>query len=313
MPKPAVFSIALAYASLLVLPGAAPPPEPPEAGAAPSRLILLGTAGGPSPKALRSATAYALVVDGATYLVDAGDGVARQLVLAKLRINSVRHVFLTHHHSDHNADLGNLALLSWATNPQGPITLWGPPPIRKMMRHFAKSQAFDLATREEDEGRRPFAKHLQVRQFDRPGEIFRDERVRVRAARNVHPPIEHSYAYRIDAADRSYVFSGDTTYSPAVVELARGADVLVHEILYPPALRDLIAGEPNAKRLEQHLVDSHSTPEQVGRVATEAGVKVLVLAHFVPGGAPLPDSTWLDAVRPFFAGEIVVGRDLLEL
>ncbi len=84
--------------------------------------------------------------------------------------------------------------------------------------------------------------------------------------------------------------------------------------MYLPALDKLIASEPNAKRLREHLLASHTTTEQVGRIATEAGVKTLVLTHFVPGGyPPIPDEVWRDAVAPHFKGRLIVGHDLLEI
>jgi ribonuclease BN (tRNA processing enzyme) len=102
--------------------------------------------------------------------------------------------------------------------------------------------------------------------------------------------------------------------SQNLVKLAQGADVLVHEVMHLPSLEQLIATEPNAKTLREHLLASHTTTEQVGRIAAEAGVKTLVLSHFVPGGYPfLKDEVWFDAVRPSFSGNLVVGRDLLEL
>jgi ribonuclease BN (tRNA processing enzyme) len=136
----------------------------------------------------------------------------------------------------------------------------------------------------------------------------------VTAALVEHPPVTPSFAYRFDCPDRSIVFSGDTRPSDNLIRLAKGADVLVHEVMYLPALEQLIGTETNAKTLRAHLLASHTTTEQVGRVATEAGVKTLVLSHFVPGGVPfVADEVWRDAVRPTFKGEIVVGRDLLEL
>lgn len=277
-----------------------------------SVLILLGTGGGPTPKPTRFPSCYALIIGEDIYLIDAGNGVAQQLVRAGVPINSVRHLFVTHHHSDHNADAGTLPLLAWATNPGEPITVWGPPPLLTMMRSFVDYQSFDIELRTRDEGRPEFTEFLKVREFNEPGEILKNGSVRIRCARNVHPPFEHSYALRFDA-DRSYVFSGDTTYSESVVKLAAGADVLIHEIMNLDVLDALIASEPNAKTLRQHLLASHSTPEQVGRVATEANVRTLVLSHFVPGGPVLSDQQWLEAVRPHFDGEIVVGRDLLRI
>jgi ribonuclease BN (tRNA processing enzyme) len=110
------------------------------------------------------------------------------------------------------------------------------------------------------------------------------------------------------------VISGDTRPSDNLVALARGAEVLVHEVMYLPALERLVAGETNAKTLREHLLSAHTSAADVGAIATRAGVKTLVLSHFVPGGEPaIPDQTWIDAVRPTFAGNILVGRDLMEI
>ncbi|RDZ27073.1 MBL fold metallo-hydrolase [Lysobacter silvisoli] len=279
-----------------------------------TRLILLGTAGGPTPKALRAAPANAVVVDGTVYVIDCGNGVARQLALAGVSPGAIRHVFLSHHHSDHNADYGNLLWLAWAADLRRPVDTWGPPPLKRMTRQFLAMNDADIRTRIADEGRPPLAPLIRAHELRQGGEVMRDERVRVTAALVEHPPVAPAFAYRFDGPDRSIVFSGDTRPCPALVELARGADVLVHEVMYLPALERLIASEPNAQRLRQHLLDSHTTTEQVGRLATEAGVKTLVLSHFVPGGdASLTDAVWREAVAPHFKGELIVGRDLLEV
>jgi len=279
-----------------------------------SRLILLGTAGGPTPKPNRAAPAQAIVVGDATYVVDCGNGVARQMVLAQLRLGSIRGVFITHHHSDHNADYGNLLLLAWASDLAHPVDSHGPPPLVAMTRQFLELNDFDIRTRIADEGRPPLASLIRPREITAGGVIHQDERVKVTAALVEHPPVVPSFAYRFDCPDRSIVISGDTRPSAALVELARGADVLVHEVMHVPSIEALIAREPNATTLREHLLASHTTTEQVGRLATEAGVGTLVLSHFVPGGFPfLSDEAWHDAVRPHFAGRLVVGRDLMEL
>jgi ribonuclease BN (tRNA processing enzyme) len=97
-----------------------------------SRLILLGTGGGPRPRKTNSAAAQVIVVNDAAYVVDCGDGVARQLVLAGIRLPQLRHIFLTHQHSDHNADYGNLMLLAWTAGLRTRIDAWGPPPLQQM-------------------------------------------------------------------------------------------------------------------------------------------------------------------------------------
>ena len=132
-----------------------------------SRLILLGTAGGPTPKPNRAAPAQVIVVDDVAYVVDCGNGVARQLVLAKLRLGAVRHVFLTHHHSDHNADYGNLLLLAWATDLTTRVDTWGPPPLAEMTKLFLELNAYDIRTRIADEGRPPLAPLIRPHEIDR--------------------------------------------------------------------------------------------------------------------------------------------------
>ncbi|MBW8808086.1 MAG: MBL fold metallo-hydrolase [Lysobacter sp.] len=279
-----------------------------------SRLILLGTAGGPTPKALRAAPANAVVVGDAIYVVDCGNGVARQMALAGLSLGAVRDVFITHHHSDHNADYGNLLWLAWAADLRHPVDAWGPPPLQRMTRRFLQLNDTDIRTRIADEGRPPLAPLIRPHELRRGGVVMHDDRVKVTAALVDHPPMASAFAYRFDCPDRSIVFSGDTRPSAALVELARGADVLVHEVMYLPALERLIASEAQAARLRQHLLDSHTTTEQVGQLATQAGVKTLVLTHFVPGGdASLTDEVWREAVAPYFKGELVIGRDLMEL
>lgn len=276
-----------------------------------TRLILLGTGGGPSPKADRSAPAQAIVVGDAVYVIDCGDGVARQYVRAGLRFPDLTAVFLTHHHSDHNADVGNLFLLGWTTGLSQPVTVCGPAPLAAMTRQFLELNRFDIETRIADEDRPPLAPLIRVREVDGAGVVYEDARVKVTAALNHHPPVERSFAYRFDTADRSIVISGDTAPSDRVVALARGADVLVHEVMYVPGIDRIMGTDSNARRLRQHLIDSHTSTEDVGKVAAAAGVKTLVLSHFVPGADPsIDDATWTAGARRHFQGTVVAGRDL---
>jgi ribonuclease BN (tRNA processing enzyme) len=279
-----------------------------------TRLVLLGTGGGPTPKRNRSAPAQVLLIDGVAYVIDCGNGVGRQLALAGVKFQALRHVFITHHHSDHNADYGNLLLLAWESDLNHRVDTWGPPPLVKMTQTFLQLNDYDIQIRTVDEGRVPFAPLIVPHEFSAAGPVMQDERVKVTAALVHHPPVEPAFAYRFDTADRSIVISGDTSPSQNLIALAKGADLLVHEVMHLPSLEKLIASEPNAARLKEHLLAAHTTCEDVGRVATAAGVKTLVLSHFVPGGYPfLEDAVWLDAVRPYFDGEIIVGRDLLEV
>jgi ribonuclease BN (tRNA processing enzyme) len=279
-----------------------------------TRLILLGTGGGPRPKAAVSAPAQVVLVGETPYVIDCGDGVARQLVAAGVALATLRHVFLTHHHSDHNADYGNLLLLAWAAGLRTRTDTWGPPPIEAMTRQFFDLNAYDINTRIADEGRVPLVPLVHVHEIVQGGLVMQDERVKVTAALAEHPPVVPALAYRFDTADRSIVISGDTARSDRVVALAEGADVLVHEALWPPAVDRLVGTVPNASTLKAHLLASHTSAEDCGRVAQAAGVKTLVLSHFVPADDPgVTDQMWIDAARRHFRGRVIAGRDLLEI
>jgi ribonuclease BN (tRNA processing enzyme) len=279
-----------------------------------TRLILLGTGGGPRPRTASSASAQVVVVNDQAYVIDCGNGVARQLVAAGLPLTTVRHVFITHHHSDHNADYGNLLLLAWASGLKTRVDAWGPPPLEKITRLFFEMSSSDIEIRMANEGRPPLAPLVHVHELNDGGPVMQDEHVKVTAAVVDHPPMVPSFAFRFDGADRSIVISGDTARSDRVVALAKGADVLVHSAVYLPAVDRLIARVPNATALRQAIVAGQTSVEDAGRVATAAGVKTLVLSHLIPPDDPtLTEQMWLEAARPHFEGAIVVGKDLLEI
>jgi ribonuclease BN (tRNA processing enzyme) len=279
-----------------------------------TRLILLGTGGGPRPRKTSSAPANAVVVDDAIYVVDCGDGVARQLVMADLPLASLRHVFITHQHSDHNADYGNLLLLAWAAGLKTRVDTWGPPPLERMTAAFFQMNAYDITTRISDEGRVPLIPLVHAHDVRDGGMVMQDDKVKVTAASVNHPPVSPAFGFRFDTPDRSIVFSGDTAPSKNLIALARGADILVHEAMWVGAVDRLVGSVTNASRLKEHLLASHTAAEDCGRVAEEAGVKTLVLSHFVPDGDPLvTHEMWSNAAQKHFRGKIVIGTDLMQL
>ena len=279
-----------------------------------TRLILLGTGGGPRPRKAVSAPSQVIIINNAAYVVDCGDGVSRQLVSAGVPLNSLRHVFVTHHHSDHNADYGNLLLMAWVVGLQSRVDTWGPPPTVEMTRQYFELNAFDIKTRIADEGRPPLLPLIHPHDVTKAGVVFEDDNVKVTAARVVHPPIENAYAYRFDTRDRSIVISGDTAMSKHLIALAQGADVLVHEALWVDAVDRLVAKIPNAATLKKHIIDSHTSAEDCGRVAAAAGVKTLVLSHLVPPDDPaVTDQMWIDAAKKHFRGAVILGKDLMEI
>jgi ribonuclease BN (tRNA processing enzyme) len=279
-----------------------------------TRLIMLGTAGGPTPKKTRAAPAHVIVANNAAYIVDCGNGIARQLTLAGIPLRSIRHIFITHHHSDHNADYGTLLLLAWSSGLRTRVDTWGPPPISRITRLFLQMSEPDLKVREVDEGKPPLAPLIYPHELTTSGLVLQDVNLRIRCAVVNHPLIKPAFAFRFDAPDRSIVISGDTTRSRNLIALARGADVLVHEVMYLPALDEIAGPGPEAANLKQHIIHSHTPLEEVGKIAAEAGVKILVLSHFVPAETPLiPDEVWLKGAQAHFRGRVIVAKDLMEI
>jgi ribonuclease BN (tRNA processing enzyme) len=281
----------------------------------PNRLVLLGTKGGPSLPLgyAQSPSCNLLVYNNVPYVIDTGYGVSFKLVQAKFPPPSLRYIFITHHHSDHNAEFGLLLNNAWAMGLRTPVDAFGPAGITQLANGFWDAYRFDIETRMADEGRPDLRKLVAVHEYGE-GAVMATADVKVTALRNVHPPITESFALKFEFPDRTVVFSGDTAYFPPLAAFAKGADILVHEVMYGPALDELVKRIPNAATLMSHLEASHTLAADVGRIATEAGVKKLVLSHFVPVPfSGMSDQVWFDAVRPTFAGELVVGHDLMEI
>lgn len=281
-----------------------------------TRLILLGTAGGPAVKKARAQPANALVVAGDIYVVDAGDGVSRQMALAGLSMLDLRAVFITHNHSDHVADYGTLLLRAMESGLKSPVEAYGPPPLRQMTDSYLDYMRWDLELRERDENRPRLASLVRVHEIASPGIVREDENTKVTATEVPHGAAVPSYAYRFDTADCSVVFSGDTSKSEALIELAKDADVLVHEVLNVAGLDAAVEmTDPGNDALKRHIIEAHTSISDVGRVAARANVARLVLTHFVPTGLPQYDTrdAWLAGVREHYDGDVVIGEDLMEI
>jgi ribonuclease BN (tRNA processing enzyme) len=280
----------------------------------PNRLVLLGTRGGPRITDYKPSPAANLIVwNNVPYVIDTGYGVTFKLVETKFPLPALRYTFITHHHSDHNAEFGLLVYNAWATGLQTPIDAYGPAGMTRLAQGFWDAYKFDIETRMADEGRPDLRKLVNVHEYTQ-GPVMAAGDVTVTALRNVHPPITESFALKFEFPGKTIVVSGDTAYFPPLAEFAKGADILVHEVMFGPALEDLVRRNPNAATLMAHLKASHTLTDDVGRIASQAGVKKLVLSHLVPADAPgMTEQKWADAVRPTFQGELVVAHDLMEI
>lgn len=292
-----------------------------------SRLVTLGTGGGPVPRVRRSAPANMIQVGDRVYLIDAGSGVAPALVAAGIQPGEVKTIFLTHLHYDHVGGLADLIAYDWLAGSSAPIAIYGPPATGRFVNAVLELLRIPLgifAVQIPPTG--PVMAAVDVHDLDASGQkiVYQDDLVRVSAVENSHYatiPVDHrptgaarSFAYRFDTPDRSFVFTGDTGPSAAVEQLAAGADVLVSEVLDPEALAALLTSlksDPAQKAsFVAHMEQEHLAPEAIGRLAVKAEVKMVILSHIGAGGDGETDlRRYTAGVRKYFSGPVIAAGD----
>jgi ribonuclease BN (tRNA processing enzyme) len=274
-------------------------------------IVLLGTAGGPRQHRDRHSPSNALPMEDGLWIVDTGHAVARQILAARFELPSIRRIFITHHHSDHVMDLGALLLLAWETGLDHEVEVVGPPGLQAAMDAQWAAYAVNIDMRTFGEGRADIRKLVTVTELTGPAHTFERAGVTVHARTVVHPPLEVAFGYRFDTPAGSIAISGDTAPCDGLLRLAEGVDVLVNEVSHRPSLESLGRRVGNASSLADLLATCHTPHDEVGRVATSAGVRTLVLTHFVPADPDLvPTEEWRGAAAERFAGEVHVGKDL---
>lgn len=311
-------------------------------GASQVHVHLLGTAGGAATYVRGDGqaphgAASALEVDGRLYLVDAGQGVSRQLARIRARdhrddgvgaFKRLEAVFLSHLHSDHTMDLANLVLCApnhgW---PSRRVPVYGPGPVggdtpvpgtTDLLHALSVAFRGDFLNRGGRTGdANPFAELVVAQDIlppDGPAQaepwlVAEDERVRVTAALVDHGQTYPSLAYRFDTARGAVVFSGDTAPSDSLVALARDAELLVHEVMHPSIVDWLAKADPGfTTELGAAVMSKHTDVADVGAIAERAGVRRLILSPIAPGH--LPDHAWSVFGD---SAQVVVGKDLMRL
>jgi ribonuclease Z len=269
-------------------------------------LVMLGT-GMPRPDPECFGPATAVVHDGRVFLFDAGAGVMRRMAAAGLSIRGPEAAFVTHLHSDHTLGYPDLILTTWTMGRRTPLQAYGPAGLKKMTRHILAAWKEDIQVRIEGlERQTKKGYRVDVHEFD-AGLVYDVDGVRVTAIPVQHGCWKQAYGFRIDTPDRSIVISGDTRPTSAILEAARGVDVLVHEV-YPvsqlhPELR---AG---GEAWPSYMREFHTSDLELGVLAAEARPGLLVLHHIVRHGSD--DDELLASIRVGgFKGKVVVAKDL---
>ncbi|TPK74761.1 MBL fold metallo-hydrolase [Mesorhizobium sp. B2-4-15] len=274
------------------------------------RLVLLGSKGGP---ALRPGgpwpSSSLLEIAGRAIVVDCGLGVTRGLVDAGIGLKALDLIFITHLHSDHVLELGPLIHTAWTAGLATPVAVFGPPGTGHYWRRFCQAMEFDIEIRIADEGRPDIRELVSVEEFGE-GQVVQQNGLKVTALRVDHPPVTDCFALRFEYGSKSVVFSADTVFFPPLVDFAAGADILVHEAMLERGIDRLVARTGNGARLKEHLLASHSFAGDAGRIASDAGVKRLVLNHLIPADDPeINEPDWIAAVRKTWAGDLTIARD----
>lgn len=321
-------ALPLALASAIAIFAALPSHAQQKASPTGTVVITLGTAGGPLPRAQRAQAANLLVVNGTPYLIDAGDGAVRRIVRAGYDFRQVGKIFITHAHSDHTNGLATLLNAQWEYAKREPTEVYG-----GGVEALVKGAIAFLTPNAEvrwTEGKRVRMEEVFRGHDVAPGVIFQDANVRVTAVENTHfnfPPDSpahgkyRSYSYRFDTPGRAVVFTGDTGPSEALAQLTKGADVLVTEVNVTEEVIDLQKrnGSWQAKSAAEqeawirHMNEEHVTPEQVGRMASAAGVKTVVLTHFTPTVNRNDDyQRFVEATKKVYSGQVLLAKDLMQ-
>jgi ribonuclease BN (tRNA processing enzyme) len=277
------------------------------------RLVLLGTQGGPFIRSFKQTPSANLIMyKNIPFVIDTGFGVTFKLRDAGVNLSTLKYIFITHHHSDHNLELGPLLYNAWLAGLKEPVHVYAPVGLKSLISYYWESNRFDIDTRIKDEGR-PNIRELVITYEITEGVIISNSDFEVTAMKNIHPPIDESYAFKFNLGEKIIVFSGDTAFCPALATFASNADYLIHEVMNRAAVDEMVKRRPNATKLKASILSHHTSAEDAGKIAQQAQVKNLILNHFVPADDKnMSDEIWQNAAQSTFSGKVTVGKDLLQ-
>ncbi len=276
-----------------------------------TKLVLLGT-GNPNPSPEQSGCALALVVNDTPYIVDFGPGLIRKAAamtpryggkIEGLEAKKIKTAFLTHLHSDHTTGYPDLILTPWVMGREHALQVYGPVGIKAMTDHILTAYQEDIRYRvygtepANDEGWR-----VQSHEFTEEGRIYRDSNILVEAFPVEHGSWPNAWGYRFTTPDKIIVISGDCRPSDKLVEYARGADILVHEVYSKTGF------DSRQEAWKSYHTLHHTSTIELAEIASNTRPGKIVLYHILYWGST--EEELLKEIRSGYDGEVIVGRDL---
>ena len=276
-----------------------------------TKLLILGS-GTPNPDPERSGSAYAIVTNGQSYLVDFGPGVIRRASafspswggeFESMEIQNLNYAFLTHLHSDHSAGLADLILSPWVLEREEPLNLFGPRGLKRMADKITDAYQIDIDYR--INGSQPSnlegykTKVTEIAE----GIIYEDKYIAVEAFENNHGDFKNSFGFVFTTKDKKIVISGDTAYSQKVIEKSKEADILVHEVYSEKGFKE------KTKDWQIYHKAHHTSAPDVGKIASMSKPKKLVLSHILFWGNS--KESIVEEVKSNFDGEVIIAEDLM--
>jgi|TARA_B100001971_G_C18161307_1_gene521539 ribonuclease Z len=276
-----------------------------------TKVVMLGT-GNPNPSPSQSGCSVAIIVNDTPYIVDFGPGLIRRAAamspryggeIEGLDIKNIKRAFLTHLHSDHTTGYPDLILTPWVMGRDEPLEVYGPEGINDMTSHILQAYQEDIRYRvygyepANNQGWR-----VNSHEFTEEGVIYKDENIKVEAFPVPHGTWPNAWGFRFTTPDKIIVLSGDSSPSEKIIEYAKGADILVHEVYSKKGY------DKKDEFWKNYHARNHTSTIELADIANQAQPGLIVLYHILFWGAT--DEELLNEIATNYEGKVIVGRDL---
>ena len=268
-------------------------------------VTLLGT-GSPIPDPDRAGPSTLVRAGAQVFLVDCGRGVLQRAAAVGVGAAGLSALLLTHLHSDHIAELGDVLITSWITNfvpDPAPLPIIGPPGTAETVEATLKAFGHDIGYRIAHHADLNAPPPTEVHECT-DGPVWDRDGVTIRVAPTDHRPVAPTIGFRIEFDGASVVLAGDTVPCAGLDDLSAGADALVHTVIR----KDILSHVPQ-QRIKD-VCDYHSSVQEAAATAARAGVGTLIMTHYVPAIAPGQEEQWRGLAASEFGGRIELGDDL---